>query len=375
MLFDLTITITRIYALLITSSLFAIYFLGLRKYRKIFNLYKFIIVISILAIFFLDNSEKFGMTLALILMLFLAIYNLFVGIYTYLQGEKQARLYILGFGIVFVSYLLIISDILGFISMTQEYPNTLLFTTAFEALILSLAFADRYIILENEKKCVDVLLLEEANNREGLIQKEVLVKTEQLQQTVQEKELLLQEVHHRVKNNLQIILSMVELQKEKEESHLLDDLENRINAIAKTYEMLISNDTLEKINMKAYINVLLADIKETFSYLKHEIKIQSKVEATLTLKEAIYIGLIINELVTNAYKYAFDTIGVIYVELVEEKNAYNLLIKDTGKGFELKESSESFGLELVKTLVLDQLHGKLQMNTQKSEYLIEFSPQ
>jgi two-component sensor histidine kinase len=168
---------------------------------------------------------------------------------------------------------------------------------------------------------------------------------------------------------------MIELQNDKSnDAHLLDDLENRINAIAKTYEMLISSDNLEEINMEEYIESLLADISETFSYMNHNIKIKSSVHATLPLKEAIYVGLIINELVTNAYKYAFDNqVGTIYVDFTEEKNTYKLIIKDTGKGFELDENSETLGIQLVKTLVFDHLIGMIKLISDgKCEYIIRF---
>ena len=377
MLFDLTITISRIYALIIASSLFTLYFLDLKKYKRLWTIYWLIILISALAILFLDMTEALGMTLALalMLMLFLAVCNLFMGIYAYLQGEKQARLYILGFSIVFVSYLIIIGDIIGFITTTQEYPNTLLFTTAFEALILSLAFADRYLILQNEKRTVDAKLLEEATTRKERIEQEVHLKTAQLNKTIKEKELLLQEVHHRVKNNLQIILTMIQLQNKGEETAILKDLENRINTIAKTYEMLIIQEDIEEIEMQPYIESLLHDLNESFYSTQKHITLHSSISGTLNIKKAIYVGLIINEIITNSYKYAFKNTkkGTISIDFLQEKETYTLIIKDNGKGYKTKEPIETLGLQLVNTLVQEELNGTMEVDSyEKCIYIITF---
>ena len=136
------------------------------------------------------------------------ICNLAVGIYVYKQGYRQARLYIIGFLIVFFTCICLITDYRGFTSVLLDYPNILLWATAFEALVLSLAFADRYVILQKEKEETYRLFLEESRNKEMKVAAEVEEKTKQLSTEVDNKALLLQEVHHRVKNNLQLILSI-----------------------------------------------------------------------------------------------------------------------------------------------------------------------
>jgi len=194
-----------------------------------------------------------------------------------------------------------------------------------------------------------------------------------------EKELLLLEVHHRVKNNLAIILSMIQLQehkyKEASSKILLNDLENRINTIAKTYEMLIVNDNLESIDMSVYIPLLLIDLEESLEYLSFEVEIICNISAILGLRESVYIGLVINELVTNAYKYAFKTKrGKLFITLLQEQNNYSLCIEDNGCGFDIQRTETSLGAMLVHSLVKEQLQGTLLLDTTKgTAYKIAFS--
>jgi len=189
-----------------------------------------------------------------------------------------------------------------------------------------------------------------------------------------EKEILLQELNHRVKNNLQIILSIIQLQSYKsKEKAIFHELENRINAIANIYEILVVNDNIQEINMNEYINMLLFNIQKGFLGKEN---ILYKIDTTikLPLKEASYIGLIINELVTNAYKYAFKDKdnGFIEILLHKDKKNYILNIKDSSKGFDFENSKKSLGLELVNAIVKEQLGGTISYNAKESLYHIEF---
>jgi two-component sensor histidine kinase len=254
-----------------------------------------------------------------------------------------------------------------------------MFGTAFEALILSLAFADRYIMLQKEKEKVDARILLESKNRTHIIENEVIKKTQELNNVLETKELLIKEVHHRVKNNLQIILSIIRLQNDEiEDKHISGkfiNLENRINTISKTYNMLLINDDLEEINIQEYIDSLLLDIQQTLDHKNQQIDIITDINAIIPLREAVYIGLIINELVTNAYKYAFDNNkGTISISLQEHGNDFVLTIQDNGKGFVIEENTQSLGLKLIHTLIYDQLGGSMEISTNDhTKYTIRFS--
>ena len=375
--FDMQIPAFKVNILILSSALFAIYFLKTEKFPLLNRIYWGFILIALISIAMLSFSFFHPLYLATILGTFFIIFNLSAGIIAYMKGQKQARLFILGFGIVFFSYLLIILDAVGITSLMQRFSNILMYTTAFEALVLSLAFADRYMILQKEKERVDRRILDESQRRTELVETEVHAKTEALNKALQMKDFLLQEVHHRVKNNLQIILSMIRLQNDeiddKKISEKFLNLENRINAISQTYNMLLIKDDLEEIDMQEYIETLLLDLDTTLNY-DQQVSIETQIDAQIPLRESVYIGLIVNELVTNAYKYAFDDKGIIRISLQHDNNDFILIIEDNGKGFNLDQHHQTLGLKLVHTLVYDQLGGTMEVQNQKqTKYTIRFT--
>jgi len=375
-LFDAKITIIKITLLIITSALFARSFLESFKYKTIDRVYKAIITLAFLEAIILKPKDETSLYIVILTGAFFIIFNLFAGIWIYLSGKKEARLFVLGFGVVFVSYLLIIIDALGVASVMQDNKNLLTITTTIEALILSLAFADKFAILQKEKAKSDKKLLQEAQNREKIIQKEVNNKTKALQNALKEKEILMQEIHHRVKNNLQIILSMVRLQNDSIEDKKIKEslikLENRINAIAKSYSSLLATKSLQIIDMQSYIASLLDDLVSILGN-PNNITIEQNINIKLPFKEAVYVGLIINELVTNAFKHAFERSGIITINLYKKANEYILEVKDNGRGFDSKEVAHSLGLKLIYAIVKNQLRGEIILNSHnKTECIIRF---
>ncbi|HIQ27855.1 MAG TPA: hypothetical protein EYH42_05095 [Sulfurovum sp.] len=376
---DIAIPIVKINLLIITSALFAMYFLKIQRRPLLHMGYKFFIYISLLEMIVPSLPGLYNLDIVILTGALFIVFNLFAGIFTYLVGDKQARLFIVGFGIVFASYVLMILDALGITSIMQDFRNLLMFSTAFEALILTLAFADRFIILKEEKEKLDEHLLTETKNRATIIKTEVIEKTKELNHALDGKELLIKDVHHRVKNNLQIILSMIRLQNDDIEDEDISkkfiDLENRINAISKTYDMLLLKDDLKEIDMQEYIDSLLEDLHNTLQTQTQEICIRTDIDVMIPLHESVYIGLIVNELVTNAYKYAFDNdIGSIYISLHQDKEVYILTVEDNGKGFIIDKNRKTLGLKLIHTLVYDQLNGEMEVHTNsQTKYTIRFS--
>jgi len=376
--FDMQIPNFKGSFVLITSALFAMHFLKTQKHPLLNNIYIFFILLASFEMLLFILFHISSMYLLAITVLLYITFNLGAGIISYRKGNKQARLFILGFGIIFLSYMMVVADALGVTSIMQSFKNALIWGTALEALILSLAFADRYTILQQQKTEADQHILQESKVRERIIQAEVIKKTAELKHALNSKEMLLQEVHHRVKNNLQIILSIIRLQNDEISdisiSKKLIALEHRVNAIAKTYTMLLETTDTNEIDMKAYIESLLTDISQTFNDSKKTITIKTDIQAIVPLKEAVYIGLIINELVTNAYKYAFDDHkGTISITLIQKKNHFLLTIKDNGKGYILRENNHTLGLKLIHTLVYHQLEGTIEQETNNhTQYIIKF---
>ncbi len=376
---DIQISVIKVNALIITSSLFAIHFLKTQQRPRLHKTYWGFILLALIEMPLFSWWDRYGLGVVIFTGTLFILFNLYAGVVTFLRGSRQARLFVVGYSIVFFSYLLIILNAIGVSSLMQEFQNILMFGTAFEALILSLAFADRYIILQQDKARIESNILTSTQAQSRLIEAEVKAKTKALQQTLKTKELLLQEVHHRVKNNLQMILSIIRLQSNKlqqpETIEHFKQLENRINAIAQTYSMLLIKENLEAINMAEYVQRLLLDIKKSMGQVEIPIQLHTMIEATIPLRESVYVGLIINELVTNAYKYAFGTSGgSIGITLTQEHQSYQLSIEDNGAGFDSDTQRSKLGLKLVEALVYDQLGGEMSCDTSHhTQYTIRFT--
>jgi two-component sensor histidine kinase len=192
--------------------------------------------------------------------------------------------------------------------------------------------------------------------------------------SLKEKEQLLKEIHHRVKNNLQIVSSLLSLQTDqifdKKYLELIAESRNRINSMALVHEMLYSSKDLSKIEISEYIERLCRSVHQSFSKPKSNIKFEFNIEPRLffDIDHMIPIGLILNETVSNCFKYAFTgNKGQITIELSSQKKEYKLVIKDDGVGLPPNFNAEkdgNLGIQLIWMLV-DQLDGKITFDTKK----------
>ncbi|MES2132733.1 MAG: tetratricopeptide repeat protein [Bacteroidota bacterium] len=177
----------------------------------------------------------------------------------------------------------------------------------------------------------------------------------------QRKDILLQEVHHRINNNLQIISSLLTLQANNAENEKLTEYlvqsQNRIQSLSALHELLYDTNSPLDINMKDYISRVLDFHREVAGSMSVRIDIQEEIESVnLPTKLAVPIALIINELVTNSLKYAFTdkADGIIKVTLKKMQNTHSweVIVRDNGIGMpsESEKRKESLGLKLVNIM-------------------------
>jgi PAS domain S-box-containing protein len=195
---------------------------------------------------------------------------------------------------------------------------------------------------------------------------------EQIKAALREKEILLREIHHRVKNNLQVISSMLYLQsgyiEDKEVLRVFKKSQNRIKSMALVHEELYQSKDLEKIDLAGYIRKLVTGLIHSYEVNPDDIKQKINVHnVLLCVNTAIPCGLIINELVSNSLKHAFPDgkEGEILIELRSDNdNKFTLIVSDNGVGFPKDldfRNSETMGLQLVITLV-KQLKGTIKLD-------------
>lgn len=179
----------------------------------------------------------------------------------------------------------------------------------------------------------------------------------------EEKELLLKEIHHRVKNNLQVISSLLELQAKKGDESTqvaFADGQSRVRAMALIHEKLYKNDQIASISFDEYARELAGQIASLHQTKLATIEIEGN-GCQFDIDTAVPLGLILNELITNAFKYAFDNSGgkLMITVKAENEHSYSLIVKDNGSGmpkdFDFTKA-KSLGLRLVRRLA-KQLYG------------------
>jgi PAS domain S-box-containing protein len=199
--------------------------------------------------------------------------------------------------------------------------------------------------------------------------------TEKISISLQEKEHLLKEIHHRVKNNLQTISSLLTLGrkkiKDKAVADVLQESQNRIHAIATVHEILYKSDHAGRVDMSRYIRLLTNSLVEGFGALGNGVLIEQDVEPFYFLMDtAMPCGLIINELVSNAFQHAFDAAQIdkkiIIALYANNKGCIILKVTDNGNGFNITEqdSTVSVGLKLVNILA-KQLDANIEIDSGK----------
>jgi len=205
----------------------------------------------------------------------------------------------------------------------------------------------------------------------------VAKRTLELEQLLSEKEVLLKEIHHRVKNNLSIIIALMQLKehqaKSEESQALLLELQERIYAIELLHRQLYQSTSLTHIAFDVYVKGLVDNMRHTYATDDANISLNVTIEpVTLSIEQALSCGLLMNECVTNAIKHAFDEQGgAIHILFSCEHETCILEIHDTGKGlseaFSLNTHT-TLGMQLIEGIVTNQLQGEIAYESQEGAH-------
>ncbi|GAB3199013.1 two-component sensor histidine kinase/ligand-binding sensor domain-containing protein [Pontibacter aydingkolensis] len=203
-----------------------------------------------------------------------------------------------------------------------------------------------------------------------LLEMRVNHRTRLLERKNREKEMLLQEIHHRVKNNLQIVISMLNLQarhvQDPQATDVMRALKSRVRSMAILHERLYRHDDLGEIDLEDYFRGICESLYEAYGATEKQIHLELRVPSIkVDIDTAITLGLIVNELVSNSLKYAFPDFefkGLLRIVLEPQQNGrYILTVSDNGRGLPLdfdQKMKHSFGLQLVSSLS-KKVNGKI----------------
>jgi len=208
---------------------------------------------------------------------------------------------------------------------------------------------------------------------------------ERIKASLREKEVLLREIHHRVKNNLQVTSSLLKLQssyiQDAVSKEMFSESQNRIRSMALVHEKLYQSTDLSRINMSDYAESLALLLMRSFGVSTDQIQLKvSRSDVLLTIETAIPCGLILNELVSNSLKHAFDNAAGGVIEVSVDKHTERevaLTVADNGKGLPADldlEKAETLGMRLVRTLA-EQLDGRIEIGRQSGTRITVIFPQ
>jgi two-component sensor histidine kinase/CheY-like chemotaxis protein len=217
----------------------------------------------------------------------------------------------------------------------------------------------------------------------GRIEKELKKQRDSLEELVSEKETLLREIHHRVKNNLQLISGLLDMTRmrtgDESTNSILTDMMLKIQTMAQIHTRLYESKQFGKVSLTGQIQDQIAGLSNIYSSQGHEIRCEiHSPEVFLPVDLAIPCALVVNEVLSNAYKHAFQgrKKGTIEISAVQENGRIRITVHDNGIGlpenFDISRTN-SLGLKLIKTLVQHQLKGSLTLVSRNgTEMSMEF---
>ncbi|MBN2029079.1 hypothetical protein JW824_02445 [bacterium] len=317
-----------------------------------------------------------------------AYLNQFIGIvaWIFLLSNLVVFLLILKFQHVISKPILHLLQIVKNVSLKKDYSIRAekktedelgLLIDGFNEMLIQIQKRD-LVLQENQEE-----LERRVDERTEALQQEIIERQkaeDQLRDSLQEKEVLLKEIHHRVKNNLQVISSLLYIQskkiKDKNALEQFKDSQNRVRSMALVHEKLYRSKNFVNINLEEYLRSITYHLLQTYSTNGKHIDIQIRVdEIPLSIEKAIPCGLIVSELVSNSLKYAFpgDRNGVINIELFSENGdqahsadmrSCTLVVSDNGVGFPKNfnmNDTSTLGLQLVRNLT-QQMDGVIELD-------------
>ncbi|PHS07153.1 MAG: hypothetical protein COA88_09145 [Kordia sp.] len=269
-------------------------------------------------------------------------------------SSSQKKSYVLGIGILLVSGIFFFKSHTPINNLNVELINNIaiLNTLIIATGVFFIVYHFNKIVKEN-----DLALL----NTNRLLMEQNLESDKQLKR----QDILLREIHHRMKNNLQVVTSLLRLQlkdiDDQKAIDILKETQNRVLSLARLHEKMYRSDDLEHINVKQHLTVLTEDLIKNYS-VNQNIKTNIQVDdVKLGVKTLVPLGLIINEIITNSLKYAFTNInnGEITVHLKQDTPThFELIIGDNGSGMKGIIENNGLGSKLIK-IFTQQLNGTI----------------
>ncbi len=315
----------------LSTTVFIIYFLKIKQNAPLlFKIYMFLISIDFIIAFL--NLIGFPVVKLIdyyeLISLILVIYTLFMAVYFVVKRVRNAIFFLVSWTFLLITIIFFIMKINGILPYNEVLRYSVYLGITAEVSLFSLALADRLNLLQNEKKKLLMQNLKLIQEQNKVLEKKVLEKTAKLRVQNKIKDSLIQEVNHRVKNNLQTILSLIYMQEKSlkpNETKGLQETQLRIKAMSLVHEMLYSNKNFDAISIKDYLSSLVVRINSMINNKSKSIYLDVVSEdVKLDLNTCITLGMFTNEAITNSIKYAFDSVLDAKITLTLSQNEKNI---------------------------------------------------
>lgn len=338
---------------IIFLTLFSNSFLRISFYLpSVYKLLKAFISILVISIPLLLMNYDLWISKVTLFIIVLSPILLASTIYIAIKGHKEAKYYTVGI-ILFVLSLIITP------LMTKAIlPNNNLVHYAFiinaylEITVFFFILVNRFYLLQDEKILLQNNLINIQKNNEKKLEQVINLRTQKIHNLLKDKEFLLKEVYHRVKNNFQMLITLLWLEQSKKESiaekNSFLELINRIKSMSILHQYLLESDSFSKITSEVYLDQIIMEIKK--SYPKNSFSIIKNLDNfIINDNQALSLGVIVNELITNAIKHHHKNTSVsIKITCKQLDENIVLTIQDNGSGFENTKENNGFGQELIQ---------------------------
>jgi len=273
-------------------------------------------------------------------------------IYVVYKGHREAKLYLIGVLFYITSLALLSLMARGLIEHTVFTHYSFTLFSYLEVLLFSLILIQRFYNTKTEKINLQHKLINIQKDNEKRLEAKVIARTNEVNKLLKEKENLLKEVYHRVKNNFHMLGSILWIKynhtKNNDEKVSLLELMNRIKSMSLIHQYLLDSDNFSEIKSDQYISRIIDEIKK--SYSEDNIEVQQTLDSfSLTPNQALSLGVIINELLTNSVKYyALKSPCKITILCKKEEENIRVCVKDNGEGFDIETEKNGLGLKLIE---------------------------
>ena len=294
----------------------------------------------------------------------------YASIYIFIKGHTTVKYYILALIVYLVSLSILCLMTQGLISNSDVNHYALVYGSYFEIVFFSFVLAKRFYKIQRE-----IILIKVKN--EQVLETKVKNRTIKITELLKEKELLLKEVYHRVKNNFQMVIGLlwIEASSDKNSEHKQSFLEliGRIKSMSMVHQYLLDSNTYAKIESEEYLLKIIEETEQIYS--KKNIHIEKEIDhCTLDIDQAMALSVIVNEVLTNAVKHHNQqTICDIQFSFKKENENIRLSIEDNGLGFTYNEETQGFGLKMIKQFSKKLKSSNIKFNFKNgTEFMLSF---